>query len=443
MTIQDMTLCLFMSPIPYHRGGWRMPGNRSGEVTTLSFVADIALAAERAGLDAIFLGDRLTVEPAEATDPYISKFEPVTTLSALAAVTKHIGLAGTISTSFTEPFNVARYLASLDHLSGGRAAWNIVTSVSGNGNFTQPLGGHSERYAVAEEYLEVVTALWDSWADDAITNDVESGRWGRPERIHRVDFQGKYFRVAGPLNAPRPPQGWPVLVQAGSSAEGIEFASKWAELVFTAQNGLEDARRFYQTLKSSAERRGRGADHVRILPGILPIIGETEQAAREIAAMLAERIDVEAGRQSLSSFLADVDLSGLALDEPIPTDILPRPEDVEGGRSRYGLFYAMAHREGYTLRQLIYERVIASGHLVVVGTPQQVADKMEEWFRAGACDGFNIEVSHLGAGLDALTDGLIPELRARGLFRTHYTEGGTLRGNLGLPRPAGRRASYG
>jgi len=227
-----------------------------------------------------------------------------------------------------------------------------------------------------------------------------------------------------------------VLVQAGSSAEGIEFASKWAELVFTAQNALEDARRFYKTLKSSAERRGREADHVRILPGILPIIGETEQAAREIAAMLAERIDVVAGRQSLSSFLADVDLSGLALDEPIPTDILPRPEDVEGGRSRYGLFYAMAHREGYTLRQLIYERVIASGHLVVVGTAQQVADKMEEWFRAAACDGFNIEVSHLGAGLDALTEGLVPELRARGLFRTHYAEGGTLRGNLGLRRPA-------
>jgi N-acetyl-S-(2-succino)cysteine monooxygenase len=202
---------------------------------------------------------------------------------------------------------------------------------------------------------------------------------------------------------------------------------------------LEDARRFYQTLKSSAERRGREADDIRILPGILPIIGETDQAAREIAAMLAERIDVAAGRQSLSSFLADVDLSGLALDEPIPTAILPRPEDVEGGRSRYGLFYAMAQRDGYTLRQLIYERVIASGHLVVIGTAQQVADKMEEWFRAGACDGFNIEVSHLGAGLDALTDGLVPELRARGLFRTHYAEGGTLRGNLGLPRPAGRR----
>ena len=431
---RQMALNLFFSPAGYYDGAWRMPGARSDQLFALPYLTEIARQAERAKMDAIFFADRLDT-PDAAFFKYPTKcvVEPITTIAALAAGTSRIGLIGTGSTSFTEPFNLARYFASIDHLSGGRTGWNIVTSFVGEENFGRALLGHDERYRQAAEYADLVTRLWDSWDDDAVVNDAAGGSWTSADRIRPVNFRGEYFKVAGPLNLPRSPQGRPVLVQAGTSAAGMDFASSWAEVVFTVQPDLESGHAFYRDLKRQIDEKGRDSRRVKILPGVMPIVGDTEREAQQLAHELSELIDFETGFARLRANMELVD--GLDLDERIPEHLLPDPATVQGVRSRYEVLYKLATEEGYTPRQLIKVLSSSGGHFVVVGTVEQVADGMETWFSSGACDGFNVQPPYMMDGFNAITDKLIPVLQERGLFRREY-EGTTLRDHLGLERPA-------
>ncbi|WP_247333603.1 LLM class flavin-dependent oxidoreductase [Bradyrhizobium sp. 147] len=432
-----MVLNLFLSAGGYSVGGWRRERSRSNELTSLSLYRDLARLAEQAKFDAIFVPDSVRWDP-ERTEPRPVELEPITLLSALAGVTEKIGLIGTVSISFTEPANVVRYFTSLDHLSDGRAAWNIVVSSAGDGNYSVKLPPRDDRYAMADEYLRVVTALWDSWEDDAVVNDRKAGIWLRPDRVHRIDHQGKYFSVEGPALIQRGPQGWPVLVQAGSSPAGVDFAARWAELVYTAQPDLEHARIFYQTIKRKAAEAGRDPSHIKVLPGLLPIIGETEEAANALAGELADLMPVEAYIPALRSVFEGVDVTGLDLNQPIPLDRIPPLEQIRMV-SRFELFRQLAVDKRYSLRDLLRVAARSYGHPSQVGTAAQVADEMERWFSAGACDGFNLQMAYAPGGLQTICDQLVPELVRRGLFHREY-EGNTFRDRLGLPRPrAGSR----
>jgi FMN-dependent oxidoreductase (nitrilotriacetate monooxygenase family) len=430
---RQMRLNLFFAPAGYCDGAWRMPGTPADRLFTLPHLSRIAQQAEQAKMDAIFLADRLdTAGENFFRSPTKFVVEPLTTLTALAAVTSKIGFIATMSTSFAEPFNVARYYASTDHLSGGRTGWNIVTSFVGAENFGKVLPDHDERYRQAHEFTEVVTRLWDSWDDDAVANDAAAGRWTRPGSIRPINFAGQHYQVAGPLNLPRSPQGRPVLVQAGTSATGMDFAASWAEVVFTVQPDLESGQSFYRDLKRRIDAKGRDSAQVKILPGIMPIIAETDSAAQALAEELSELIEFEAGFARLRANMDGID--GLGLDDTIPPGRLPDPATVQGVRSRYELLYKLATQERYTVRQLIKVVSSSGGHLNVVGTAEQVADTMQNWFLAGACDGFNIQAPYVMAGLEAVTGQLIPVLQDRGLFRREY-EGTTLRDHFGLTRP--------
>jgi FMN-dependent oxidoreductase (nitrilotriacetate monooxygenase family) len=435
---RHMSLNVFLAGAGYHAGAWRRPGSRSGELLSLKFMTDLVQQAERAKLDAVFVSDSLGLESYARNAPRLIELEPVTLLSALAAVTDKIGLIGTISTTFTEPFNLARYLMSLDHLSGGRAGWNIVTSTGGQENFGIELPPHDERYAVAAEYLEVVTELWDSWEDNAVVNDREAGIWVRPDRVHRIDHHGTYFHVRGPAHMPRSPQGWPVLVQAGSSPAGTAFAARHAEVVFTAQPDLEHAQTFYRAFQDQLAAAGRGIAGAKVLPGMMPIIGDTEQGAKELAEELANLVGIDVGMRSLRSDLANIELADLDLDEPIPVERFPSPEEITGNRSRFELYHELAVEKRYRLRDLLRVAAKSMGHSVTVGTAEQVADEMEQWFTSGGCDGFNLQMAYAPGALTTICDQLVPELVRRGLFRSEY-EGTTLREHLGLGRPAAPR----
>jgi FMN-dependent oxidoreductase (nitrilotriacetate monooxygenase family) len=433
-----MSLNLFLAGGGYFSGSWRRPDSRSGDLLSLAYMQDLAQQAERAKFDAVFVADSMGHEAAARTGPRTIELEPITLLSALAASTEKIGLIGTISTTFTEPFNLARYLMSLDHLSGGRAGWNIVTSAGGQENFGFELPPHDQRYAVAEEYLEVVTALWDSWDDDAVVNDRDAGVWVRPDRVHRIDHHGSYFDVRGPAHMPRSPQGWPVLVQAGSSPAGLGFAGRHAEVVFTAQPDLEHAQTFYRAFQDQLAAAGRASSRAKVLPGLLPIIGDTEQAAKELAEDLADLIGIDVGMRALRTDLANIELADLDLDEPIPVERFPSPDQISGNRSRFDLYHELAVEKRYRLRDLVRLAGSTMGHSMTVGTVEQVADEMEQWFTSGGCDGFNLQIAYAPGGMPAICEQLVPELAARGLFRTEY-EGSTLRDHLGLTRPEVRR----
>ena len=353
--------------------------------------------------------------------------------SALAGVTERIGLVATVSTTYLPPYHLARKFATLDHLSGGRSGWNLVTSGS---EFEAKAFGlphqleHAERYRIAHEYVKVVKSLWDTWEDDAFVRDQASSRFFDPEKLHRVRHQGLKFQVHGGLQTPRPPQGYPVLVQAGSSNDGQDLAAATAELVFTAQQTVEDARAFYGSLKSRLQNWGRREDDLKILPGVSPFVGRTEAEAREKFEQLQDLIDPSVGLGLISAFLGGIDLSGYPIDGPFPADL----PVGEGWKSRHELFNKLAQRENLSIREL-YKRVATGrGHWTLVGTPESIADQLEHWFKTGAADGFNILAPTLPHGLRDFADLVIPELQRRGLFRTEYT-GRTLREHLGLQRP--------
>lgn len=393
--------------------------------------------AEKGTLDAIFLADEpgLAVNPdGTLPGPSWAALDPLVLLSSLASISKYVGLIGTVSTTYEEPYNVARRFASLDYVSHGRGAWNVVTTVDGTvaGNFG--LRAHPpkhERYARAAEFLKVTRALWDSWDDDAYIADKATRRFTRPGAVRPINFHGNYFHVEGPLNVPRSPHGHPVLVQAGSSPTGLDLAARYADAVFTAQATLQDAIAYTTNLRRRAVSYGRPADSIRVLPGLSYVLGGTEAEAQARNNELNEL----AGQQRLEWFAwqISVDPNELDWDKPIPDSLLYTTEPASGAQGARDIVFNLARRKHLTVRQLM-DRVL-TWHRLVVGTPEQLADTITQWFMAGAVDGFNIMPDVEPSGAEAFVDHVVPILRQRGLFRQEYT-GTTLRDHLGLARPA-------
>jgi FMN-dependent oxidoreductase (nitrilotriacetate monooxygenase family) len=436
---RQLHLNLFIHGRGHHEAAWRHPSASALPLTDIRYYIDLAQKAEAGCFDSIFLADTLAAGDDIASAPRIW-LEPLTALAALAGATRRIGLIATCSTTYTEPFNLARQFASLDHITGGRVGWNIVTTwlVAASANYgAQGQLSHAERYERAEEYMRVVTALWDSWSDDAVLDDRAGGIYARAGSIRPVNHRGVHYQVTGPLNVPRGPQGRPVFVQAGSSETGRRFAARYAEAVFTAQMEKATARDFYADLKRLAVAEGRATDQVLILPGLSPVIGGTEADANRIAGELNDLSDPEVGRKRLSGRFGGHDLSHLPLDKPLSPEDFPDPASVEAARSRTEVIIGLVRRERPTLRQLLGYMAGARGHFVTAGTPEQIADLIEDWFRDGACDGFNVMPPVLPAMLEAFVDEVVPLLRERGLFRREY-EGETLREHYGLARPGVR-----
>ncbi|MFF4898670.1 LLM class flavin-dependent oxidoreductase [Streptomyces sp. NPDC001068] len=438
MTRPPLHLNAFLMNTGHHEASWRLPESDPHAHTDLAHYVRLARTAERGTFDSLFLADGPHLWGSVAQRP-AGALEPLTLLTALATATEHVGLIATASTSYNSPYNLARRFASLDIVSGGRAGWNIVTTAGADAarNFgldAEP--AHAERYARAADFLDVARKLWDSWEDDAVVADKAAGVWGDDAKIHPPRHEGPYFRVEGALNVPRSPQGHPLLVQAGSSEDGKAFAARYAEAVFTAQQTFEDARAFYTDLKARTAAAGRDPGHVKVLPGIVPVIGSTRAEARALEQLLEDHIVHRHGVANLERLL-QLPSGTLELDRELPAG-LPSEDAVEGAKSRYTLVVGLARRERLTVRRLIGRLGGGRGHLTFAGTPEQVADAIETWFTGGAADGFNIMPPVLPSGLEAFVDHVVPLLRARGLLRTEYGPRRTLRERYGLPRPANR-----
>ncbi|AJE47047.1 alkanesulfonate monooxygenase [Celeribacter indicus] len=430
-----MRLGAFLTATGQHIAAWRHPDVQADGGINLQEYIRIVKIAEAGKFDMMFLADNAGIWDRELeSDGRSSRagyFEPITLLSALSAVTEKIGLVATATTSFNEPYTIARKYASLDHLSGGRAGWNLVTSANAAEAYNYGLDVHllhAERYNRAEEFADVVTGLWETWEDDALLFDKEGGRFFDPDKLKLLNHAGKYFKVRGPLNVPRTPQGRPVMVQAGSSEPGKELAARTAEVVFTAQPKLEDGIAFYADLKGRLARYGRTPCELKIMPGLSPVVGATREEAQAKFRELQDLIDPDVALGMLSS-MAGHDLSGYPLDGPFP-DL----SDSDSGKGRLKVLTDTARRENMTIRELANHIAGTRGHNLVIGTPTEIADQMEEWFASEAADGFNIMPQALPGSLSDFVDLVIPELRKRGLFRDEY-EGTTLRENLGLPWP--------
>ncbi|WP_423357423.1 LLM class flavin-dependent oxidoreductase [Pseudomonas citronellolis] len=434
---RQLKLGAFMRPVSIHTGAWRYPDAYRDANFNFEHLKRFAQTLERGRFDAFFMADHLALlnMPLEALkrSHTATSFEPFTLLSALSQVTERIGLVATASTSFEEPFHVARRFASLDHLSGGRAGWNIVTTSNPDAALNFGLDEHLEhdrRYQRAREFYDVVTGLWDSWADDAFVRDAQSGEYFDPQRLRRLDHQGEFFRVRGPLHIARPPQGWPVIVQAGASEAGRQLAAETAEVIFAAHGSLADGQAFYADVKQRMDRLGRPREHLKILPGVLVVVGDTLEEARAIRAKLDSLVHYESAIASLSIALGH-DVSGLDPERPLP----PIPQTNASHTSRERVLQ-LAEREGLNVRQLA-QRVGGYAGLAFVGTAQSIADEMQEWLESKGSDGFNVMFPWLPGGLDAFVEKVVPELQRRGIFRHEY-EGTTLREHLGLPRPENR-----
>jgi len=429
-------LNLFIQSRGHHEASWRHPQASPRTLTDVTYYQDLAQRAERAHFDSIFLADQLNL-PDDVGQAGRTWLEPITALGAIAAVTERIGMIATASTTYTDPFNLARQYASLDHISGGRVAWNIVTTwaaaaarnYGGDGPVT-----HAGRYVRAEEFMEVVTALWDSWAADAVIDDRASGLYARTDRIRPINHKGEFYSVAGPMNMPRTPQGRPVLVQAGSSDAGRDFAARYAEAIFTAHMEKRTAQEFYKDLKARVVAAGRPANQALILPGLSPMIGGTEEEAKRRQRELEDLTDPEVGRKRLSGRFGGHDFSHLPLDKPLSPEDFPDPSTVEAARSRTEVIVGLVRRDKPTLRQLLAYLAGARGHFIYAGTPEQIADLMEDWLNDGAADGFNLMPPVLPWMFDVFVAEVLPILQRKGLFRREYA-GKTLREHYGLAMP--------
>jgi FMN-dependent oxidoreductase (nitrilotriacetate monooxygenase family) len=425
----------FLMGVGHHEAAWRLPESDPFASTNVEHYQNLARIAERGKLDSLFLADGPVLWTNIGQRP-AGTLEPTLLLTALAGVTERVGLIATASTTYNEPYNLARRFGTLDHVSAGRAGWNIVTTagVEAARNFNlSELPAHAARYARAAEFVDVCLKLWDSWADDVAIGDKASGVWGDDEKVHPPRHVGRHFRVEGALNLPRPPQGHPLLVQAGSSEDGKELAARYAEAVFTAQQTLDDARAFYTDLKARAQSLGRNPDSIKILPGIVPVLGATELEAKALEAELDRLIKPEYAKLQLAQILR-IEPSRLELDAELPFD-LPGEDQIEAQKSRYTLVVNLARRERLTVRQLLGRLGGGRGHRTFTGTPEQVADAIAHWWENGAADGFNVMPPVLPSGLEAFVEHVVPILQRRGLFRSEY-EGTTLRDHYGLPRPA-------
>lgn len=434
---KQLKLGAFMRPVSIHTGAWRYPGALPDANFNFPALKRFIQKLEQGKFDAFFMADHLAVlnMPIDALkrSHTVTSFEPFTLLSALASVTERIGLMATASTTYDEPYHIARRFASLDHISGGRAGWNIVTTANPEAALNFGLEEdveHDERYVRAREFYDVVTGLWDSFADDAFIRDVKSGIYFAPARMHVLDHKGKHLSVRGPLNIARPVQGWPVIVQAGASEAGRQLAAETAEVVFAGVGSLEAGKAYFADIKGRARAIGRDPETIKILPGVLVIVGETVAAARAKRAHLDSLVHYDSGIGSLNSALG-YDVSNFDPDGPLPE--IPQTNASQSARDRV---VAMAQREHLTIRQLA-QRVGSYGGLAFVGTPQTIADDMEQWLTEDGSDGFNVMFPFVPEGLDAFVDKVVPELQRRGIFRQDY-EGKTLRENLGLTRPTNR-----
>jgi len=434
---RQLHLGAFMRPVSIHTAAWRYPGAYPDANFNLSHITRFIQMLEAARFDAFFMADHLAVlnMPVAALmrSHTVTSFEPFTLLAALAGQTRHIGLIATASTTFDTPYHVARRFASLDHISGGRAAWNIVTTSNPdaalNFGYEEQLD-HDERYRRAREFYDVVTGLWDSWAEDAFIRDTETGIFFDPARLHTLHHKGQYYAVRGPLNIARPPQGWPVIVQAGASDAGRQLAAETAEAIFAGTGDIQGARAFYADVKGRMEKLGRNPDHLKILPGAFVVVGESLSEAQEKRAWLDSLVHYDSAIASLSIALGH-DASVFDPDGPLPS--IPETNASKSGRERA---IALARRENLTVRQLA-QRLGGYAGPAIMGTPGMIADQMQEWLESRACDGFNVMFPYLPGGLEDFVTLVVPELQRRGLFRREY-EGTTLRENLGLPRPRNR-----
>jgi N-acetyl-S-(2-succino)cysteine monooxygenase len=414
-----------------HVGGWRMPDAAFGSMN-FPHLQHVVGVAERGKLDFVFFADSLATSRTLAPT-YILRLEPLATISALATCTSRVGLVATISTTYSQPYNIARQLGSIDHISQGRTGWNVVTSTD-NGSAENfglvPHPEHDRRYDMAEEYVRVIQGLWDTVEEDAIVGDKQSGLYVDTAKMHDLDFKGQYYAVRGPLNMVRPPQGYPVTFQAGASDRGIEFAGRTAEVIFTAQQTQEEALEFGSKVRDAAEAAGRPRDSIRIMCGVCPVVGATRQEAMDIVGALGERLNPVAAMKTLSDRIG-YDLSRYPLDEPLPDLELVATGTV--GHAKQLL--SLVKREKLTLRQLRDVGAMGSGHRLLIGTAEDIADDFESWLRSGAADGFALLNPYLPQPLERFVDEVTPILVRRGLFRAEY-EGATLRDHLNLPHPA-------
>ena len=438
MPDRQLHLNAFMRPATIHTGAWRYPGAVPNTNFNFNLIRQLAQRLEEAKFDSFFMADHLAVlnMPVDALKRSATptSFEPFTLLAALAMATEHLGLSATASTTYDEPFHIARRFASLDHISGGRAGWNVVTT--SNPTASMNFGKeehleHAERYRRAREFIDVVTGLWDSWADDAFLYDTENGIYFDPDKMHVLDHKGEYLKVRGPLNIARPIQGWPVIVQAGSSDAGRQLAAETAEAVFTGQTDLETAQEFYSDVKARAAKAGRDPDHIKILPACMVIVADSYDEAYAVRMKLDSLVHYDSAIASLSIAIGS-DASKFDPDGPLPKN-LPESNASKSGRDR--VIYT-AEKEGLTVRQLA-QRLGGFSGIAIMGTPGEIADEMERWLAERGSDGFTVLFPYQPGGLDNFVDRVTPELQRRGLFRKEY-EGKTLRENLGLPRPENR-----
>ena len=437
-TTKKLHFGAFMRPASIHSSSWRYPGSYSDANFNFKHHIRFAQKLEEGLFDAIFMADHVSLlnmpEEALKRSATVASLEPLTILPALAAVTEHIGLIATASTTYNEPYHVARKYASLDHISDGRAGWNIVTSANPlealNFGLDEAVE-HDTRYRRGREFYEVVTKLWDSWEDDALICDTESGVFVDLDKLHPAKHKGEFYSVEGALNVQRPVQGWPLIVQAGASEAGRQFAAEVAEMVFSAASTIPSSQEYYADIKSRAKAYGRNPDHLKVFPGCFVYIGDTLQEAKDKKRKLDSMVDPSSGMGSLSVLLG-CDVSKFDLDGPLPE--IPETNAGQTGRQK---LVDMAKEDNMTVRELAQHIGGSFGSLEMVGTPEMIADEMEEWLMSDACDGFNIMFPYLPAGIDDFVDKLVPVLQKRGLYRTEY-EGKTLRENLGLPRPVNR-----
>jgi FMN-dependent oxidoreductase (nitrilotriacetate monooxygenase family) len=437
MSSRKLHLGAFMRPVGIHTAWWRDPGSSPDANSDVRQLVRFAQTLERGKFDAFFMADHLAVlnMPMSALrrSATVASLDPLTLLPALAMVTQRIGLVATASTTYNEPYHIARKFASLDHISHGRAGWNLVTSANPQEalNFGRDEHlEHATRYARAREFFDVVTGLWDSWADDAFLRDAESGLFFDPDKLHVLDHKGDFLKVRGPLNVARPPQGWPVIVQAGASDAGRQIAAETAEVVFGSATTLAEAQAYYADVKGRMPAAGRDPDHLKVLPGAFVVVGDTMAEAEAKRARLDGLVHPDSGLPNLSMRLG-TDVSGFDLDGPLPD--IPESNASRSGRQK---LVDMAREKSMTIRQLA-QYVGAFGGLSMVGTPASIADEMERWLVERGCDGFNVMFPTVPAGLDDFVDKVVPELQRRGIYRMDY-EGTTLRENLGLPRPSNR-----
>ncbi len=441
MPARPMKLGLNIVANGAHAAGWRMPGARTDAAMDIRFWQEMARAAERARFHFMFWADGIAVRHSARDDDELSYnaridvFEPLTVIGALSAVTEHLGFVASASTTYNEPYHIARKFASLDYVTRGRVGWNVVTSWSEQEAFNFGRDAHMEhglRYRRAEEFVDVVFGLWDSWEDDAFIRDKASGRYFDPAKLHTLNHRGEVFAVKGPLNVARPLQGYPVIAQAGSSGPGQDLGGRIADLIYTAQKSRDDAIAFYASVKRQGEVAGRAPGAMLVMPGVLPIMGRTRQEAQDRFAQLQALVHPALGLPTLRDTYGD--LSHLPPDGPLPSPL----EGSNALKSAHQSIVRLGNQPGMTIRKLYQIMAGASGHNISVGTPADIADVMQDWFENGGCDGWNILVPFLPEPAYEIFDWLVPELQRRGLVATEYAGDGTLRGSLGLARPAFR-----